>query len=710
MMTEQNQELELAKKLIDETGQNIFLTGKAGTGKTTFLKRISSESPKRTVVLAPTGIAAINAGGMTIHSFFQLPFAPFIPGSAFSSKETRYRYQFSREKVNIIRSIDLLVIDEISMVRADLLDSVDDILRRYRKKDRPFGGVQLLLIGDMQQLPPVSKAEEWEILSQYYETPYFFSSHALKESSFVTVELQTVYRQKDSCFLELLNNIREKRNIGETLRQLNTRYRPDIANDDTGYIRLTTHNSTAKAINEEKLSMIDAESHRFEATVSGDFPESSYPTETTLELKAGAQVMFIKNDISGKHRYANGSIGHVESVSEDGITVILESTGESVEVEKAEWTNARYRLDESTHEIVEEIEGTFSQYPLKLAWAITIHKSQGLTFEQAIIDASAAFAHGQTYVALSRCKSLEGLVLDAPLTTSSLILDPAVNSFSMECRERIPDNEAVSAMQKAFFTDQLQDLFDFEETVRLLRRYTYLIKDNVADTYPKLLEALKSECLHAEEAVSDVSSKFKVQYMRLAGESADYREDRVLKDRIRSAAIYFLEQMGHISTTLSNADIDTDNKTAKKQLSTVMHDLKLETSKKSGLLEHIINEGFSIREYMRKKALLSIDPGPESKSTKRKSQSDKIQDIPSDIINKDLYDSLVKWRREEATRLNLPAYTILHQKAILGISNTVPGSHAELLKVPCVGEKTVKKYGDKILDIIRSGRRKSQER
>mgnify|MGYP002969971715 FL=1 len=408
---EMNEESILAWNIIEKTNANLFLTGKAGTGKTTFLKRLKELSPKRMIVLAPTGIAAINAGGMTIHSFFQLPFSPYVPGTTFGCGEQK-RYQFSKLKRNIIRSIDLLVIDEISMVRSDLLDAVDSVLRQYRKRhDLPFGGVQLLMIGDLQQLAPVVTPQEEHLLGQHYDTPFFFSSNALKQVGYLTIELKKVYRQQDEQFISLLNQIRENKASEATLQALNQRYIPNFVPPKEGnYIRLTTHNAPAQYINEQQLAALPAQSFSFTADIEGDFPETSYPADFKLTLKPGAQVMFIKND--PQHRFYNGMIGEVIGVrtDEDGskITVRSKDSGEEFDLEKMEWTNAKYTLNEKTKEIEETVEGKFMQYPLRLAWAITIHKSQGLTFEHAIIDASHSFTHGQTYVALSRCKTLEG--------------------------------------------------------------------------------------------------------------------------------------------------------------------------------------------------------------------------------------------------------------------------------------------------------------
>lgn len=459
---EMNEESILAWNIIEKTSANLFLTGKAGTGKTTFLKRLKELSPKRMIVLAPTGIAAINAGGMTIHSFFQLPFSPYVPGTTFGGGEQK-RYQFSKLKRNIIRSIDLLVIDEISMVRSDLLDAIDSVLRQYRKRhDLPFGGVQLLMIGDLQQLAPVVTPQEEHLLGQHYDTPFFFSSNALKQVGYLTIELKKVYRQQDEQFISLLNQIRENKASEETLQALNQRYIPNFVPPKEGnYIRLTTHNAPAQYINEQQLAALPAQSFSFTADIEGDFPETSYPADFKLTLKSGAQVMFIKND--PQHRFYNGMIGEVIGVrtDEDGSKIIVRSkdSGEEFDLEKMEWTNAKYTLNEKTKEIEETVEGKFMQYPLRLAWAITIHKSQGLTFEHAIIDASHSFTHGQTYVALSRCKTLEGMVLSQPLSRGAIISSQTVDAFSSQLTA--PTQAQISYLEQQYIIYCISELFDF---------------------------------------------------------------------------------------------------------------------------------------------------------------------------------------------------------------------------------------------------------
>ena len=449
-MMQTNLQLDLAFNYLENTGTNIFLTGKAGTGKTTFLKKLKETSPKRMIVVAPTGVAAINAGGVTIHSFFQLPFGPYIPGSEMASGQNKsYSHKFSRDKINIIRSMDLLVIDEVSMVRADLLDAISDMLRRYRDRNKPFGGVQLLLIGDLQQLAPVAKEDEWNLLREHYASPFFFDSKALSESDYLCIELTQVYRQADDTFVRLLNNIRENRFDENTLHTLNQRYIPNFKpNDKAGYITLTTHNYQAQQINNRKLQELPGPAYTYKAEIKDDFPAYSYPTDEVLELKQDAQVMFVKNDSSGERRYYNGKIGRIVFISPSKI-IVSDELGNDITVDRETWTNVKYTIDENTKDITETIAGSFSQYPLKTAWAITIHKSQGLTFEHAIIDASAAFSHGQVYVALSRCKTLEGMVLSSPITRNAMISDEKILSYTSSLSERQPCEGRAGAYQEA---------------------------------------------------------------------------------------------------------------------------------------------------------------------------------------------------------------------------------------------------------------------
>ena len=394
-----NTAIQLAKDYLDSTNTIVFLTGKAGTGKTTFLQQLRQNSAKKMAIAAPTGVAAINAGGMTLHSLFQMPFGPLIPGG-----NAQPELHYSQEKKDLLNSLELLVIDEISMVRPDVLDQVDLILRNVKGNAHPFGGVQLLLIGDLSQLSPIIRDEEWMMLGRYYATPYFFSSQVLQKAPFVRIELEHVYRQKDGDFIAILNEVREQKISEKSLALLNARYMPNFkpANDDP-YITLTTHNSRAREINEEFINLLEGEEFEFNATIRGEFPKDGYPTETTLKLKTGAQVMFVKNDSSAEKLFYNGKIGTI--INMEGDTVIVRcGTEQDIPVRALEWANIKYQLE--GEQVSETNAGSFAQLPLKLAWAITIHKSQGLSFDRAIIDVSEAFTHGQAYVALSRCRSL----------------------------------------------------------------------------------------------------------------------------------------------------------------------------------------------------------------------------------------------------------------------------------------------------------------
>ena len=701
---EQNPELALAWQFIETTGTHLFLTGKAGTGKTTFLRQLKAESPKRMVVLAPTGIAAINAGGVTIHSFFQLPFAPHVPDASFSTDgKAAYRYRFSREKINIIRSIDLLVIDEISMVRADLLDAVDQVLRRYRDRSKPFGGVQLLMIGDLQQLAPVVRDEEWQLLEPYYDTPYFFSSRALRETDYCTIELKTVYRQQDSAFLDLLNQVRENRCDDRALSMLNSRYLPGFCpRREDGYIRLVTHNHQAQRINERELQQLPGRPFTFRAKIDGKFPEYAYPTDEALELKAGAQVMFVKNDSSGNHRYYNGLLGEVTEVSARGVVVRPHDGGKPIPLQEEVWANAKYVLDESSKEIKEEVEGTFTQYPVKTAWAITIHKSQGLTFEHAIIDASGSFAHGQTYVALSRCKTLEGLVLDAPLSAKAIISDSQVDRFTAEARSRRPDSQRLQALERAYFLELLSGLFGFLRLEQIFLRYVRLVDEHLYRLYPKQLSAYKEEAGRFHEQVVKVAQKFEGQYQRLVEASPDYVADAHLQERIHQAAAYFREQLKPLMAVMQHA-LTTDNKEVKKKLNDARDELLRYLNLKAGLLEFVHGQGFQVTDYLKRKAILSISEAPQGKDvskSERKKRAESIE-VPTDILHPDLYKELVQWRNAEAVRQGLPAYTILRQNAILGISNLLPADEDTLLRIPYMGKKGVEKYGKILLDMVR---------
>ena len=591
---EENHEIELAWQVIENTGTHLFLTGKAGTGKTTFLRRLKELTPKRMVVVAPTGIAAINAGGVTIHSFFQLNFAPYIPESTFNSAQQGF-HKFGKEKINIIRSMDLLVIDEISMVRADQLDAIDAVLRRYRDRSKPFGGVQLLMIGDLQQLAPVVKEEDWSLLSSYYDTAFFFGSHSLKETEYITIELKKVYRQSDTEFVGLLNKIREKEADDAVLEELNKRYLPGFRpREEEGYIRLTTHNYQAQQYNDRQLLSLSGRAFSFQAKVEGTFPESAYPADEMLTVKEGAQIMFIKNDSSGEHRYYNGMIGLVTAVSKDGIRVKGNGESQDFLLETEEWTNSKYSLNPQTKEITEEVEGTFRQYPIRLAWAITIHKSQGLTFERAIIDANASFAHGQVYVALSRCKSLQGLVLSSPLRRESIISDDTIDEFTRNAGEMTPDKHKLALLRQHYFYELLCEQFDFHPIEQHFLRLLRLLDEHLYRLYPKLLERYKTTADLYKTQIMKVADTFKLQYSALLMGAEDYTANPKLNERVMAGAHYFRQHLEDLLTPLiTSTKVETDNKELKKKFSEAADAMKTALHVKLGTLCYTEKEGFS---------------------------------------------------------------------------------------------------------------------
>ena len=709
-----NEQLDLAWQFVERTGVNVFLTGKAGTGKTTFLRRLKERSPKRMVVVAPTGVAAINAGGVTIHSFFQFPLAPYIPGGSFNTKDEKYR--FSKEKKNIIRTLDLLVIDEISMVRADLLDQIDAVLRLHKDRHRPFGGVQLLMIGDLSQLAPVVKDSEWSLLREYYHTPYFFGSHALQQTQHVTIELTHVYRQTDRTFIDILNEVRENRLTSESLARLNSRVaygqqtgtNSEIRNQKSeiieGVIRLTTHNATANRYNEERMDALKGVRFSFRAEVTGTFPESSYPAEEKLVLKKGCQVMFLKNDSQGS-RYYNGKLGVVSAIDAERICVRGIDDGEEIVVEPDVWTNARYVIDKETKEIREEIEGEFSQYTLRLAWAITVHKSQGLTFDRAVLDVNAAFAAGQVYVALSRCRSLEGLVLTAPLSLSSVKTDALVTDYmNVELEQAQHTAGHLTALERDYYLMMLTELFNFKTLEADFHRMLRLIDEHLYKVYPLLLKEYKRADERMTKEITAVSAVFYRQYAALVMESPDYAADRLLAERIHKAASYFLERLDDfMGPLMERAALDSDNKEVKERLTEAAYNLKQSFAQKRHLLARVVGNGFNVSAYLKDKAmgLLNADQ-PAKRERKKSAVPEKIEvDRNADIRHPRLFHKLRAWRSKRAEELGRPVYGVLTQKALIGIANELPTSGRELLRMPGFGKKSLEMFGREILAIVR---------
>ncbi len=704
MQYQSNPQLELAFNFLQYTNQNIFLTGKAGTGKTTFLRNLKKLSPKRMVVVAPTGVAAINAGGVTIHSFFQMSFGPQIPVDPNQQRQVAVPAdgnvaagikRFSREKINIMRSLDLLVIDEISMVRADILDGIDEVLRRYKNRYKPFGGVQLLMIGDLQQLAPVIKEDEWQILKPYYETGFFFSSHALKRSKFTGIELNHIFRQSDQRFIDLLNKVRENRMDTATLQELNQRHIPGFNPEEKeGYITLTTHNYQSQQINEGKLGQLKTKSYKFTAEIQGEFPEYSYPTDPELELKVGAQVMFVKNDLSPEKRFYNGKIGKIINIVDNEIEVRCPDDEESIDVERVEWQNAKYTLNETTQEIQEDVIGTFTQFPLKLAWAITIHKSQGLTFEKAIIDARASFAHGQVYVALSRCKTLEGLVLSSPIADYSVKNDTTVIQFTDDVERNQPGPAELEKSRKEYVQQLLAELFDFKPMQRQIEYLLKLWEEHAAQLLGNLKANLQSMTIPLQTELINVAEKFENQIRQLIANAPNAEENEQLQERVKKASDYFSGKLFDIvEQAFSEATFDTDNKAIRKSFNDAADKLRKEIHTKKVCLE-LCKNGFSIKTYLETKSKAAIEIPETSYKGKPTASSSTF------TMHPEFYSKLKKWRDEKSHILNVEIARILPQKTLLEITQVLPASRAGLKAVKGMGGARLQQFGKEILELV----------
>jgi len=541
----------IASKFINHTNHHVFLTGKAGTGKTTFLKNIIEHTHKKAIIAAPTGIAAINAGGVTLHSLFQLPFGAFIPSNdrikednitiqVNTPQSLIKAFQMNKSKRNMLKELELLIIDEVSMLRADLLDAIDSILRYIKKlESSPFGGVQLLFIGDLYQLPPVVKEEEWDYLAPYYSGIYFFNAKALQHNKPLQIELKEIYRQSDKLFISLLNHLRENTITKEDIEVLNRYYKPSFQPDEKeGYVYITTHNRKVDEINRQALKELPGKIYCFDAEVNKDFSEYLYPVEYRLELKKGAQVMFIKNDYSGEQLYFNGKIGIVSDLSHDRIKVSFNDGTTSAVVEHFIWENKIYTLNKETNEIEEKIKGTFSHYPIKLAWAITVHKSQGLTFQKAIIDVSRAFAPGQIYVALSRLVSLDGLVLTGTIPFSGLEQDGALIGF-MKSKEG-PDvlEEVLKEETHHFIADTVLKSFNFNSLCNI---FNYHVESYTKDDRKSTKQKYKNWAVEIQTdliPIKEVADKFLDQLRNITG-TRHPGYISVLHNRVIAAKDYF---------------------------------------------------------------------------------------------------------------------------------------------------------------------------
>lgn len=540
----------LASDYVLKTAENVFVTGRAGTGKTTFLKSIQNNTTKNTIVAAPTGVAAINAGGITLHSLFQLPFSAFLPTkqrvpAEFSNINTLFsNFKFGKAKLDLIKELELLIIDEVSMLRCDTLDAIDTILRTLRKKmNEPFGGVQVLFIGDLFQLPPVVKEEEWAMLHDYYDTPFFFSALVMKESNFRNIEFSHIYRQSDEKFIRLLNKVRNNEMLEDDFNMLNERYQPEVVTELEDYITLSTHNVKVDRINQQQLQKIEGDAYEFKAVIEGDFYENSYPTEANLVFKVGAQVMFIRNDSNAEKRFYNGKLATIKKVTSNEITVAFFDNGDELVVEKEKWENIKYNYNAETDKIEEEVMGSFFQYPLRLAWAITIHKSQGLTFEKAVIDAGRAFAAGQVYVALSRCTTINGLFLSTPITATAIMSDQRIVDFTDNYLSSEEDLQRQLPLCKIEFAKvQLVKAFEWSKPVEVLAQFYLLTEEKkFADKEAALtlIRNLEQQMLGLKQTAATFSN----QLQEILRQIENPEHQNLLQQRVVKAIHYFGEKL-----------------------------------------------------------------------------------------------------------------------------------------------------------------------
>jgi hypothetical protein len=690
----------IAVDLVNQSSRNIFLTGKAGTGKTTFLKYIRESCSKQMAVVAPTGVAAINAGGVTIHSFFQLPFSPFIPESkGFGTNDEvadRHsllsRLRLTGEKKKVIQELELLIIDEISMVRCDTLDAIDTVMRHIRQRRfERFGGVQVLFIGDMFQLPPVVPGQEWQILSAYYNSPYFFDSKVILEEPPVYIEFTKIYRQSEERFINLLNQVRNNEMDEEGIKTLDSRFIPTFRRSkDDGYIILTTHNRNADATNAEELQKIDAKAKVFDAEIKGEFSEKAYPAEVRLLLKPGSQVMFIKNDTSDRgKRYFNGKIGTVKKIEADKIFVQCRDESGEIEVTKETWENIRYTINKNTRKLEEEVLGSFIQYPLRLAWAITIHKSQGLTFEKAIIDAGEAFAPGQVYVALSRCTSLSGMVLQSKVRSSSLHSDSRIVAFSNSRSSSAELQNELAIARKNYQLTVLISMYEFGLAVENCKSLIAYVEEHNASFNAETMGWLLS-LLENINAIKDVGLKFQSQLKNLFTQQSV--ESSLVQDRIKASAVFFKTKLDDSIGYLQKSPAITDSRLHAKEYNDNLKEIFAQLYLKRYLIQGL-ETGFSMEAYQQRKRGFIL-PAFSVNAYAAASQQQIETPHPA------LHLQLRKLRDSICSKTDLPIYIVAGSNTLHEMARYLPQSLTELRKISGFGDAKVEKYGQVFLDVI----------
>lgn len=678
-------EHQLILDFLKSTNQSIFLTGKAGTGKTTLLRHIRETTKKNYAVVAPTAVAAINAGGVTLHSFFQIPFGPLIPNQ--SAEPVKY----SSDKIKLLKCLELLIIDEISMVRADILDFIDAALKNVKSSQLPFGGAQVLMIGDLYQLSPIAH-DAWHILRAHYNSPYFFDSLVIRANPLTTFQLDKVYRQSDPVFLEILNGIRENSLSSDLFHELNKRNSVNLeCIQKEEYITLTTHNNLVTQINQEYLEKLDGELHQFGAKITGDFPKDAYPVDELLELKVGARVMFMKNDSSGKKLYYNGKAAVITEIRNDGIKVRFNNEHTDFEVEREEWQNIKYNLNPVDNKITELNTGSFSQYPFKLAWAITVHKSQGLTFDKAIVDVSSSFTHGQAYVALSRCRSLEGLILKSPITADNVITDERVIRFTNDAVVSRPDALALENASKNYEWTLINDLLDFsaiQKNWSVLKRSTF--GNNPGNTAFHDIAVKINEVLESE--IVGVASRFiKKEFTGLSKTKA-VKDEVEFIERLSKASKYFIPKLEIVlaeADKFNELNVYIDEKAEKilNRISDLISDLNLKLS-----LFKLSWEKFDVSEYV--KASHRAGSSYEPVQTGRKP---KVVIQPKEISNLQLFNELLRVRKIISEKRNVPEHNVLSEQAILLIATKLPKTTEQLAAIKGVGIGNAVEIGSEIL-------------
>jgi len=674
------------------TARSVFITGKAGTGKTTFLRRLKEESSKQVAIVAPTGVAAINAGGVTMHSFFQLPFTPYVPTYE-GRKNLVSKIKMTSMRRKVLQELEMLVIDEISMVRADLLDEVDAVLRhfRYRPNDA-FGGVQVFFIGDMYQLPPVVQGEEWNLLSQFYKSPYFFHSKVIEQNPPLYIEFDKIFRQQNERFIHLLNEVRNNCLSYESMRLLESRYQPGFTlPKKNNYIVLTTHNAKADRINAEEMGKIKNKTYRFEAVIKGEFPERNFPNEPVLELKENAKVMFISNDKGFPRRYFNGKIGEVSRIEDDRIYVRCEDDPDEIAVVYETWTNIRYSINKQNNQIEEVELGSYTQYPLRLAWAITIHKSQGLTFDKAVIDAEAAFTSGQVYVALSRCRTLEGLVLLSPIHKDCLHVDPHIVQYGKNKPPVEMLNDQLEKDKKEYNIKVLLSVFDFKLCLGHVSSMQDVIKENINSFRADSLGFTDS--LQASLFGMDfIAQKFQLQISAIS-HRATY-DQKYIQTRIAAASDYYVVQIDKVLKIIRQSPVETDSRELAFEFNESLRMLYNELSRKKHIISGIKQDYSTERYFTLKKEFKNPVLNVNAYALYANANREQTE-------HPDLYSKLKQLRYDLSEKYQAETRgLIVSTKALIAISNYLPHSIKDLKRIKGFGKQKINLYGQDFIDLV----------